>query len=137
MRANSNRSNVAPFVLCLQTVTSRSGVTKIEKDENQMKKETATETVTEATAVTGFAFHKIVNARLAAEGLTMTTKEGNVVTKRIPPQMIYNYTNGRINAGKVPFIALNDQGLIDLVTGQAWLDKYVAKLIAKVLVTVE
>jgi hypothetical protein len=88
--------------------------------------------VLEVTAVTAFAFHKLVNARLSLEGLTMTSKDGITSTKKIPPQMIYNYTHGRINKGKAPFIPLNSEGLINLEDGQIWLDKYISKLFAKV-----
>lgn len=82
--------------------------------------------------VTGFQFHKIVNARLEKDGImTLDKKTNKMVQKRIPPQMIYNYTTGRINKGKTPFIPLNDHGFIDMKVGLEWLEKYLTKLVAR------
>lgn len=75
-----------------------------------------TEVATVTEVVTPWQAAKIVNARLTEEGF-----------KVVPPQMLYNYTTARLNAGKVPFIAYTRESGIDLESLQVWLDKYVAK----------
>ena len=83
-------------------------------------------------AVTPFAFHKVVNEHLEKAGLTMIDKTtGATVTKRIPPQMMYNYTLGRINKGKEPFIKVTESGLIELEDGMVWLQGYIQRLLSK------
>lgn len=59
---------------------------------------------------------KIVNAKLSEEGL-----------KNIPPQMMYNYTSARVNAGKNPFIKFSIENGIDLEDLDRWTEKYIAK----------
>lgn len=73
--------------------------------------------------VTCYEFHKIVNARLESEGIL--NQKGAI--KRIPPQMIYNYTIARVREGKVPFIPIQSNGLIKLEDGLVWLEKYISK----------
>lgn len=69
-------------------------------------------------ATTPFAAHKLVNKALEEAGLT----------DRIPPQMMYNYTSGRVNKGKEPFIKYDhDKNDVDLESLKEWTDKYVAK----------
>lgn len=50
--------------------------------------------------------------------------------KRIPPQMMYNYTKARINAGKTPFIAFDEKNGVDVKSLEEWTKKYVAKKLA-------
>lgn len=86
----------------------------------------STATTTEATEaveiLTPFGAHKLVNARLEKEGLS----------KRIPPQMMYNYTSGKLNAGKKPLIAYTPETGVDREAFGVWLEKYVAKQVAAV-----
>jgi hypothetical protein len=70
--------------------------------------------------ITPFAAHKLVNSALEEAGLS----------KRIPPQMMYNYTTARVNAGKAPFIAFTAEDGVDLESLEAWIVKYVAKQVA-------
>lgn len=69
------------------------------------------------TSVTPYAAAKIVNAALAEAGLT----------KAIPPQMMYNYTTGRLNKGKVPYIPVDADGKITVADLQVWLTAYLGK----------
>jgi hypothetical protein len=73
-------------------------------------------------SVTPYAAHKIVNQALKQAGLT----------KVIPPQMMYNYTSGRINKGKTPYIECDKQGLVLLTSLESWLEGYLIKQGAKV-----
>jgi hypothetical protein len=78
-------------------------------------------TTAQSTSVlTPYGAAKIVNTMLAEAGLD----------KRIPSQMMYNYTSGRVNKGKEPFIAWTDKEGIDRKALQAWAEKYVAKQVA-------
>jgi hypothetical protein len=79
------------------------------------------------TIVKPYDAHKLVNEALAANGLD----------KRIPPQMMYNYTSARVNAGKKPFIGWTAETGVDLDSLQEWTDKYVAKQLALVTPVVE
>jgi hypothetical protein len=66
--------------------------------------------------MTPYKASKIVNALLQEAG----------VSKSLPPQMFYNYTTARINAGKEPLIACDDEGITEAGLS-AWYDKYLAK----------
>jgi hypothetical protein len=78
---------------------------------------------------TPYAAANIVNAALVEAG----------VDKKVPPQMMYNYTSARINKGKLPLIPatqdengkvmIPEEGLVE------WTAKYVRKQIA--LATIE
>ena len=67
--------------------------------------------------LTPYAAAKFVNNALQEAGLS----------KRIPPQMMYNYTKARIAAGKTPFIAYDEQSGVDAESLQQWTAAYVAK----------
>jgi hypothetical protein len=69
---------------------------------------------------TPYAAAKSVNAALEEAGLT----------KRIPPQMMYNYTSARVAAGKAPFIAWTAEDGIDREDLERWTTAYVAKQLA-------
>jgi hypothetical protein len=74
--------------------------------------------VTEKGLLTPYAAAKFVNAELEAANLS----------KRIPPQMMYNYTTARANAGKPTLIGFdNDRGEVELESLKEWTTKYVAK----------
>lgn len=75
-----------------------------------------------ATSVTPYAAAKLVNAALEAAHLS----------KRIPPQMMYNYTTARVNKGKAPFIQVDEKGLVLVSSLNEWIEKYVAKQVATV-----
>lgn len=60
---------------------------------------------------------KLVNTALESAGLT----------KRIPPQMMYNYTTARVNAGKAPFIKWDAKNGVDRTDLERWTKAYVAK----------
>lgn len=75
-----------------------------------------------ATSVTPYAAAKLVNAALEAAHLS----------KKIPPQMMYNYTTARVNKGKAPFIAVDEKGLVLVSSLNEWIEKYVAKQVATV-----
>ena len=77
---------------------------------------------TTTTSVTPYAAAKLVNAALEKANLS----------KRIPPQMMYNYTTARINKGKAPFIQVDEKGLVLVSSLNEWIEKYVAKQIALV-----
>ena len=66
--------------------------------------------------VTPYAAHKLVNAELQEAGLPS-----------IRPQMMYNYTSGRVAQGKAPFIAFDEAKGVDLEDLSRWTKKYVAK----------
>lgn len=66
---------------------------------------------------TPYAAAKIVNGALEEAGLD----------KRIPPQMMYNYTSARLRAGKNPLIATDADGKITEEGLRTWLVKYLAK----------
>jgi hypothetical protein len=70
--------------------------------------------------MTPYAAAKLVNAALEEAGLS----------KRIPPQMMYNYTKARVNAGKAPFIAFDEKKGVDPKSLEEWTKKYVAKQVA-------
>ena len=84
-----------------------------------MSKNTTTTTTT--TTVTPYAAAKLVNLALADAGLD----------KKIPPQMMYNYTLGRVNAGKDPFIKVDSHGKIAVEDLAEWIAVYVGKQVAK------
>jgi hypothetical protein len=83
-----------------------------------MSEKTATVPVV---ALTPFAAAKFVNEALKEAG----------VTKPIPPQMMYNYTKSRLNAGKTPAIAYTEKGGVDPKALEEWTTKYVAMRVAK------
>jgi len=76
--------------------------------------------MSENTVFTPWAAAKVVNARLVEAGLT----------SKIPPQMMYNYTTGRLNAGKAPLIAYTTEGGMDREAFATWCDAYIAKKVA-------
>lgn len=53
--------------------------------------------------------------------------EKNGSDKRIPTQMMYNYTTARINAKKEPFIKVLGNGKIDEDDLHRWMVTYFAK----------
>ena len=77
-------------------------------------------TSAQATVLSPYGAHKLVNAALEEAGLS----------DRIPPQMMYNYTSGRVNAGKAPFIAWNSETGVDRADLDKWMAAYVAKKVA-------
>lgn len=80
---------------------------------------------TKLTHVTPYAASKLVNAIL---------DENNI--KRIPPQMMYNYTTAKVNAGKNPLIAFTIEKGVEVKDLERWTKKYVEKKLAAT-VTVE
>lgn len=72
--------------------------------------------------LTPYQAHNLVNAALEAAGLP----------DRIPPQMMYNYTTGKLRAGKKPLIAYTPEGGVDRAAFEAWLARYIAKKTATV-----
>jgi hypothetical protein len=72
---------------------------------------------TETTSLSPYQAAKVVNAAL----------EAAEVDKRIPPQMMYNYTTARLRAGKAPFIECNAEGKIEPEALETWLAKYLVK----------
>jgi hypothetical protein len=72
--------------------------------------------------VSPYEAHKLVNQWLKDEGLT----------KVIPPQMMYNYTAGRITKGKTPYIPAHlgedNKWKVDLEGLKSWYAKYAAKV---------
>ena len=70
--------------------------------------------------VTPYGAAKIVNNELDKLGL-----------KRIPPQMMYNYTTARVNAKKKPFINVDDKGMVVVDSLNEWMSKYIEKRIEK------
>lgn len=67
--------------------------------------------------MTPYAAAKFVNAKLEEAGLA----------KRIPAQMMYNYTTARVNAGKKPLIAFDIKKGVDQNDLERWTQAYVAK----------
>ena len=92
----------------------------VNTDTNTNQEDTVT-TDTTTQKVTPYGAAKLVNNALAEMG----------IDKKIPSQMMYNYTTARINAGKNPFIELTEDGFIVMESLEAWMTKYVAKLQAK------
>lgn len=86
---------------------------------NATEKKTRTaKVVSEKGLLTPYAAAKIVNADLEKAGLA----------KRIPPQMMYNYTTARVNAGKKPLIGYNEKtGEVDWESLKVWSTAYVGK----------
>lgn len=70
-----------------------------------------------ATTYTPYKAAQLVNAALEEAGLD----------KRIPPQMMYNYTTARVRKGKAPFIAVDENGRITEEGLTAWMTKYLEK----------
>lgn len=68
-------------------------------------------------ALTPYKAAQVVNAALKEAG----------VDKQIPPQMMYNYTNARLRAGKAPLIACDENGKITEAGLTEWLTKYLVK----------
>ena len=94
--------------------------TNTNTNTNTNQEDTVT-TDTTTQKVTPYGAAKLVNAALAEMG----------IDKKIPSQMMYNYTTARINAGKNPFIELTEDGYIVMASLEIWMAKYVAKLQAK------
>jgi hypothetical protein len=74
--------------------------------------------------ISPYAAAKVVNAKLKEAG----------IDKVVPPQMMYNYTTSRINAGKEPFIKFTLEGGVDAKDLDRWTKAYIAKLQAKATV---
>lgn len=72
--------------------------------------------------ITGFAFSKVVNARLVQEKLMKVNKAGATVVRSIPPQMIYNYCEKK-------YIVRNAEGYITREVANKWLEKYITNLL--------
>lgn len=53
----------------------------------------------------------------------------------IPPQMMYNYTSARLNAGKKPLIKFDLERGVDQEDLEMWTEKYISK--KKALVTID
>jgi hypothetical protein len=68
---------------------------------------------------TPYAAHKIVNNTLKAAGFDFS----------IPPQMMYNYTSGKVKAGKKPLIKFDSKNGIDKEDFERWLGSYMSKKI--------
>jgi hypothetical protein len=66
--------------------------------------------------LTPYAAAKLANAEITAAGL-----------KAIPPQMMYNYTTARLNAGKAPLIAFTPEDGVDREALATWTAAYIAK----------
>lgn len=69
-----------------------------------------------AAAFTPYGAAKFVNQVLSEAGLP-----------NIPPQMMYNYTTGRLNKKKAPLIKCDANGTIALEDLLEWLAKYLEK----------
>ena len=74
-----------------------------------------------ATSLSPYQAARLVNKALEEAGLS----------KRIPPQMMYNYTTSRVNAGKKPLIAFDLKTGVDRDALAKWTESYVAKQAAK------
>ena len=94
---------------------------------------TTTDAITKATEnMTPYKAARFVNAALTKAGLE----------KQLPPQMMYNYTTGRINKGKAPLIEVEavettntrgeriTQHQIKAEALNTWLEGYLAKQVA-------
>jgi metal-dependent amidase/aminoacylase/carboxypeptidase family protein len=91
-----------------------------------MSTKQSTRTSTEATVTTLSAYEvaKLANLALTEAG----------VERQIPPQMVYNYTSGRINKGKAPLIpTVEVEGKVRVTeeAARTWVTQYVAKQVAK------
>jgi hypothetical protein len=73
------------------------------------------------TTLTGYRAAQLANEALASVGLDKT----------LPPQMFYNYTSARINKGKKPLIACDENGHITQDGFSEWLQAYVLKAVEK------
>jgi hypothetical protein len=83
--------------------------------------------VSEKDLLTPYKAAKLVNVELVKLGL-----------KPIPPQMMYNYTTARINAGKKALITFNEKtGEVDAAALKVWMTAYIAKRTAPVEETEE
>jgi hypothetical protein len=70
------------------------------------------------TLLTPYKAASLVNAELEKAGLS----------KRIPPQMMYNYTTAKVNAGKKPIIKYDPStGEVDAADLKRWTKAYIAK----------
>jgi len=65
--------------------------------------------------LTPYAAWKIANARIVAAGLPA-----------IRPQMLYNYTSGKVNKGERPLIKWNATDGVDREDLQRWLTSYIS-----------
>ena len=74
--------------------------------------------MTKEKPLTAYGAAKIVNQALKDRG----------VEKRIPPQMMYNYTHARVAEGKQPYIMYTKTGGVDVHDLQRWLTAYLDKL---------
>lgn len=90
-----------------------------------MTKQTTTNENT-STTLTPYAATKLANVVIEEAGL-----------KAIPPQMMYNYTTAKVNAGKKPLIKFSLEEGVDREDLERWVKSYVERKLAKVEVTVE
>ena len=72
--------------------------------------------MTNKTSMTPYAAHTLVNKVLKEVGLPL-----------IPPQMMYNYTSGRINKGKAPLIECDSKNQVTQAGIEKWLTAYLEK----------
>lgn len=81
-----------------------------------------------AVEVSPYKAHQLINDRLVKEGIIdpKTSKQ-----KVIPPQMMYNYTMGRIRKNQVPLIPVTSKGRILIVDLNKWMDKYIKNLVVR------
>lgn len=63
----------------------------------------------------------------AAAGYVNTQLKEAGLEKRIPPQMMYNYTTARVRAGKKPFITWTPEEGVNRESLEKWTAAYVAK----------
>lgn len=74
------------------------------------------DTVVETSTLTPYAAAKVANVAIEEAGL-----------KAIPPQMMYNYTTAKVNAGKKPLIKFSLEDGVDRDDLQRWVTNYIAK----------
>lgn len=67
--------------------------------------------------LTAYGAAKLVNEALRSRG----------IDKRIPPQMMYNYTHARLAEGKRPFIHYTKSRGVDKNDLDRWLAEYLSK----------
>jgi hypothetical protein len=72
--------------------------------------------------ITPYAASKLVNAHLAEQDIQV---EGKLLQVR--PQMIHNYTAGKVKAGERPLIKYTPESGVDREDLVRWLKAYIAK----------
>ena len=66
----------------------------------------------------------------AAANLVNKALEESGIDKRIPPQMIYNYTTARVRKNKtplIPIVQVEDKVFVEVKGFGEWLQKYLEK----------